>query len=93
MANGIGQRIVQFFLGLDEAVNGLDGGSAKETISGTIGRAAAKGNWFAVWIAQPVVNFGAYVVTLIVTGKGQVDHCQNAAAVEAKVRAATGGAA
>jgi hypothetical protein len=80
---GLGRRIVNFLLGEDEAINSLWGGSPKESISGTVGRAAEGGKWWAVWIAQPLINLIMF----------NPRHCQEAAAAEAKVRQQTGGAA
>lgn len=71
-------RIVGVFYAEDEAINAAAGGKPTETISGTIGRAAAKGAWWAKWFAQPLVN-------LIMRNP---QHCQQAAAAEAARAAA-----
>lgn len=57
------------------------GGKPTETISGSVGRAAAAGDWWAVNVGQPLVNFIMRNPT----------HCQDAAAVEAKRREAEQG--
>lgn len=75
---GIGKRLVNVLDAEDEAVNALWGGSPQETISGTVGRAAQAGKWWAVHIARPLIN-------LIMCNP---QHCQQIAAVEAARRAA-----
>jgi len=74
------RRLVNFLLGEDEAVNGLVGGSARETISGTVGRAVEAGAWWA----KPV----AYVIDGLL-GEG---HCLRQAAKEQARRTREGGA-
>lgn len=60
----------------DEAANAALGGLPRETLSGTIGRAAAAGDWWAIHVGQPLVNWLMSSPT----------HCQDAAAAEAKRR-------
>lgn len=79
---GIGKRLLNSLDAEDEAVNSLFGGSPQETISGTVGRAAEAGKWWAIHVAQPIINLGAFVVA------GQRRHCQQIAAAEAARRAA-----
>ena len=74
---GLGKRLVNFLVGEDEAVNSLWGGSPRETISGTVGRAAGSGKWWATNLAQPFVNWLMR----------NPQHCQEAAADEARRRA------
>lgn len=76
MSNGLASRALKFLIGEDEAVNGLLGGGQRETISGTVGRALAKG---AAW-ATPA----AWVLDHIF-GAG---HCAGEAAKEAARRTA-----
>jgi hypothetical protein len=45
------QRLVNFLLGEDEALNALGGGEPRETISGTVGRALEAGSWWAKPVA------------------------------------------
>lgn len=73
---GLGRRLVNFALGVDEAVNGLGGGKPRETISGTVGRAQGAGLWWApaaVWIIEIQPWFGP-------------GHCARQAAIEAERR-------
>lgn len=76
------RRFLGLLIGEDEAANALLGGRYRETLSGSVGRAAghtAYGEqppkWWAVHIAQPLINsiFGP-------------DHCQHAAEDEAARR-------
>ena len=64
------KRIINTLLGIDETANAVLGGSPRQTISGTIGRAYLKGAWWA--------SAAVYVVDLIL-GKG---HCVRAAQEE-----------
>jgi hypothetical protein len=73
------QRLLGVAVAEDEAANALTGGSYRETVSGSVGRAAghtAYGSnppkWWAVHIAQPFINaiFGP-------------DHCAQQAQAEA----------
>lgn len=88
MGNGILQRLFRVAVAEDEAANAAVGGDFRETLSGSIGRAAEAGKPWAVKVAQPVVNALAFAVTRIVTGTGQTQHCQGQAAKEAAMRAA-----
>lgn len=76
--SGLGKRLLGLLIGEDEAINALGGGSPQETISGTVGRAAKAGSWWAVWIAQPLINFLMR----------NPQHCQEVAAAEAARRQA-----
>ncbi|MDB5448748.1 MAG: hypothetical protein JWQ97_4065 [Phenylobacterium sp.] len=83
--SGLGERIVGLFLGGDEAINALGGGSARESLSGTFGRALGLYGGKRQWWGPPavaVVNAGAWVIAR------QADHCQTTAALEAARRAA-----
>jgi hypothetical protein len=62
----------------DEAANAALGGKPTETLSGSVGRAAAAGDWWAVHVGEPLVNWLM----------GSATHCQDAAAAEARRRAA-----
>lgn len=73
---GFLSRLLGVAVAEDEAVNAAFGGSSRETISGTVGRAALAGQWWAKAIAQPLIN------TLV----GNPQHCQAQAAIEAKRR-------
>lgn len=72
----VGKRVQNVLFGVDETVNAALGGSPRETISGTVGRAAKAGAPWAVWVAQPAVNL------LMLNPQ----HCQQAAAAEAALR-------
>lgn len=74
---GLGERLLNFLYNDDRAINSLWGGRKNETISGTVGRAAWAGKWWAVYLAQPIVNF-------IMRNP---HHCAEAAAYEAAQRA------
>lgn len=78
--SGVARRLFGFLVGLDEGVNALGGGEPRETLSGSIGRAAIAGKWWAVHLAQPAVN----------TLMRNPQHCQKAAADEALRRAQEG---
>lgn len=65
------ERIGNWALGEDEALNALGGGSARQTISGTVGRAVIAGKWWG-WIL-------AYGIDGLL-GEG---HCAKQAAKEA----------
>lgn len=82
MSDGLGKRIVNVLYNLDRAVNSAWGGRRDESISGTVGRAAEAGKWWAVDIAQPVINAIMFL---------QPNHCQVAAADEGATRAALPG--
>jgi hypothetical protein len=86
---GFARRVFTCLEGLDEAANALLGGSPRETVSGSIGRALDDGKW---WAPAPcaVVNALAYAVTWVFTlGRNpQRDHCQATARDEAARRAA-----
>lgn len=69
-----GSRVFNFFLDEDKALNGLGGGNPNQTISGTCGRALAAHKWWAPY-AVAVINTIFF---------WQPNHCQNAAAAEAK---------
>lgn len=69
--------IQNILLGLDETGNAALGGSPRETISGTVGRALQAGAWWA--------PYAAWFVNLIMMNP---QHCQQAAAIEAERRAA-----
>lgn len=75
------ERVRNVLFGVDETVNAALGGSPRETISGTVGRAAQAGAPWAKWLAQPVVNL------VMLNSK----HCQQAAANEASRRIADKG--
>lgn len=76
----LGKRLLNFLIGEDEAINALGGGGPEETISGTVGRAAKAGKFWAVWVLQPLIN-------LIMWNS---EHCREAAATEAARRRAQG---
>lgn len=73
-------RVRNVAIGVDETANALVGGKPNETISGTVGRAAAAGDWWAVNVGQPLVNWLMNSPT----------HCQDTAAAEAKRREVDG---
>lgn len=50
---GLKDRLVGFLLGLDEAFNGLGGGSGRQSISGTIGRACGYAGGTKHWWGPP----------------------------------------
>lgn len=59
--SALGQRLLGFMIGLDEALNALGGGSPKQTISGTIGRGLAAGAWWAPfcrWVVDGLLGQG-----------------------------------
>lgn len=74
-------RIKNVAYAIDETVNALIGGQPRETISGTVGRAAAAGKWWAIHIAQPLINFIMM----------NPNHCQGAAKIEGERRVAEQG--
>jgi hypothetical protein len=68
-------RLKLFATEQDEALNALGGGRRGQTLSGTIGRAAQDGKWWAAKVALPLVNVLMHDPT----------HCQQAAADEAAI--------
>lgn len=76
------ERFVNVLYALDETCNAAFGGKPIETISGTVGRAAEKGDVWAVRLAEPFVDW-------LMREPG---HCRKAAAAEARRRAASDGA-
>ena len=75
------QRAENVLVGLDETVNAALGGSPRETISGTVGRAAEAGEAWAEDIAEPFVNAIMH----------NSQHCQEQAAIEQERREAEAG--
>lgn len=73
------QRLINFLIGEDEALNALGGGKPRETISGTVGRAVIAGAWWAKPLAYGVDGL---------LGEG---HCARQAAKEAALRSADKG--
>lgn len=51
---GLGSRLWAFLIGEDEALNALGGGSPKQTISGTVGRAVLAGKWWGKPLAAVI---------------------------------------
>lgn len=78
---GLKDRVRNVAIGVDETANALVGGKPNETISGTVGRAAQAGDWWALNVGQPLVNWLM----------GSPTHCQDTAAAEAKRREAEQG--
>jgi hypothetical protein len=74
------KHLLPWLIGVDESINALCGGAPDETISGTCGRAMLKGNWIALHIWGPFINFLMQ----------NPNHCLEAAAAEAKRRQETG---
>lgn len=70
-------RVHKILLAVDELGNALLGGLPRETVSGTVGRAAAKGSRWAIYLAAPFLDF--------LFGKR---HCAQQAIIEAARRAA-----
>jgi hypothetical protein len=67
-------RVFNFLCEEDKALNELGGGRRGMTLSGTVGREANKGKWWAIHIAAPILDF--------LFGK---DHCKNAAINESNL--------
>lgn len=65
------ERIGNWALGQDEALNALGGGSARQTISGTAGRAVIAGKWWGKLLAYGIDGL---------LGEG---HCARQATIEA----------
>lgn len=66
------QRLINFIIAEDEALNALGGGSPQQTISGTIGRGLLRGYWWA----EPAC--------FVVDGLFGQGHCAAQAAKEAR---------
>jgi hypothetical protein len=81
--SGLLRRVKSLLWGVDTGVNGLGGGKEAETLSGTFGRAAKAGAWWAPLFVGPV-DAGAYLIT------GQRDHCARQAEIEDQARAKPG---
>lgn len=77
---GFLRRLLNVAVAEDEAANSLAGGSPRETISGSIGRAVLAGK---PWAAP---------ARLVVDGLFGTGHCARQAAYEAARRSAEGGA-
>lgn len=75
---GFFKRLENVAMDEDYAANSAFGGKDTESISGTIGRAANKGQLWAKWFAQPVLDAVVSAIT------GQKNHCQVSAAAEAE---------
>lgn len=78
---GAFKRLLNFAVAEDEAINALDGGSPRETISGGIGRALLARKWWA-----PSAR-------LVVDGLFGQGHCARMAEKEARRRALEAGGA
>lgn len=75
------QRAENVLVGLDETANAAFGGSPRETISGTVGRAAEEGEAWAEDVAEPLVD----------AIMRNPEHCQEQAAIEQERREAEAG--
>ncbi|HKT53689.1 MAG TPA: hypothetical protein VJP88_04515 [Caulobacteraceae bacterium] len=74
----IEERGLNIAVAVDELGNAIIGGKPRETISGTVGRAAEAGDWIAEHIEEPAIN----------ALMGNPEHCQEQAAIEEARRVA-----